>query len=78
MIYKINFKSNKIELLSKFILSNYTQKEIELLLDYDYNDSPENITNFCRVIYYIIKCEDNCNDKNRRKQLESFIKEINK
>ena len=77
MIYKISFKSNKIELLSKFILSNYTKKAIELLLDYNYIDSPENITDFCRVIYYIIKCESNCNDLNTKKQLESFIKEIN-
>ena len=77
MIYKISFKSNKIELLSKFILSNYTKKAIGLLLDYNYIDSPENITDFCRVIYYIIKCESNCNDLNTKKQLESFIKEIN-
>ena len=77
MIYKISFKSNKIELLSKFILSNYAKKAIEFLLDYNYIDSPENITDFCRVIYYIIKCESNCNDLNTKKQLESFIKEIN-
>ena len=77
MIFKICFKTNKIDILSKFILNNYTKQAIQLLLDYNYIDSPENIHDFCRVIYYIIKCESYCKDKNTKKQLESFIKAIN-
>ena len=77
MIFKICFKTNKIDILSKFILNNFTKQAIQLLLDYNYIDSPENIHDFCRVIYYIIKCESYCKDKNTKKQLESFIKAIN-
>ena len=77
MIFKICFKTNKIDILSKFILNNYTKQAIQFLLDYNYIDSPENIHDFCRVIYYIIKCESYCKDKNTKKQLESFIKAIN-
>ena len=76
-IYKLFFKLNKIDLLSKFILNNNTKPAVELILDFNYDESPENIVNLCKVIYYIIKCESYCNDNKTKKQLESFIKDIN-
>ena len=77
IIYKLCFKLNYIDLLSKYILNSNTKPVIELLLDFNYIDSPANISDFCRVIYYIIKCESYCNNIKTKNQLESFIKEIN-
>ena len=77
IIYKICFKLKKIDLLSNFILNTNTKSAIQLILDFNYIDSPENISDFCRVIMYIIKCESYCNNIETKKQLEKFIKEIN-
>ena len=77
IIYRICFKLNKIDLLSKFILNPNTKKAIDLILDFNYIESPENISDFCRILIYIIKCESFCNDIKTKKQLEKFIKDMN-
>ena len=76
-IYKICFKLNKIDFLSKIILNSNTKPVIKFILNYNFVDSAENIVDFCKIITYIIKCETYCNDLNTKKQLEKFINEIN-
>ena len=75
--YKICFKLNKIDLLSKFILNPNSKRAIELILDFNYIESPENISDFCRILIYIIKCESYCNDIQTKNKLEKFIKDMN-
>jgi len=75
--YKICFKLNKIDLLSKFILNPNAKRAIELILDFNYIESPENISDFCRILIYIIKCESYCNDIQTKNKLEKFIKDMN-
>ena len=76
-LYKICFKLNKIDFLSKIILNGNTKPAIKFILDFDFVDSAENIVDFCKIITYIIKCETYCNNLNTKKQLEQFIIEIN-
>ena len=76
-LYKICFKLNKIDFLSKIILNSNTKPVIKYILDYNYVDSAENIIDLCKIITHIIKCETYCNNLNTKKQLEQFIIEIN-
>ena len=77
IIYKISFKCDKNDLLSQFILSNNTKQAILLILEFDYITNPEYITDFCRIICYIIKSESYCNNLQTKKLLQEFIKDIN-
>ena len=78
LIYKILFISNNINTLSEFILKyDNTKSMVRYILDFDYQFSGEDINDFCKIIYYIIKCESYSNDLTTKKQLEKFIKEIN-
>jgi hypothetical protein len=77
-IYKILFKSNNTKILSEFIL-NYdnTKLMVSYILDYDYSNSAEDISDFCNILCYIIKCESYCDDLSTKKQLEKFINDVN-
>ena len=78
LIYKILFISNNINTLSEFILKyDNTKSMVRYILDFDYQFAGEDINDFCKIIYYIIKCESYSNDLTTKKQLEKFIKEIN-
>jgi len=77
-IYKILFKTNNIDILSKLILdNNNTKNMVSHILDYDYATSPEYIIDFSNIICNIIKCESYANDLKTKKNLEKFINEVN-
>jgi hypothetical protein len=76
--YKILFKSNNIETLSDFILKyENTKTMVTYILDYDYENSGEDIIDFCKILCYIIKCETYSKNLKTKKNLENFINEIN-
>ena len=76
-MYKICFKLNQIDLLSKYILNTNTMPVIKLILNFDYIDSPESISDFCKIICYIYKCESYCSNIKIKEKLAQFIKRIN-